>query len=376
MIAVIADDFTGAAELAGIGLRYNLKVELSVGGTVNTAADLLVVNSDSRSMNEADAEKITADSVTGVLLLKPELLYKKVDSVLRGHVLKELKVQMQQSRLKKALVVSANPSLGRTIRDGLYFINGKPVNETAFLTDPEFAITSAYVTDMVKDAHNEVKLARHTDPLPAEGILIGEAVTNEDMAAWAAKIDTTWALAGAGDFFAALLKKRYRYRVQSETALSMPHLYISGTAFESSAGFIKEAAAKRNCVVYMTESMMKNGVVDEEWLNKLAGVLQSQNRAIIAIDDTVEKAVKASPLSLRTTMASAVKKIMAKQNVQELFIEGGSTASIVLKELGLNKLFPTNEIDRGVVRMQAGDIYVTVKPGSYALPKQIVELYN
>ena len=28
MIAVLADDLTGAAELGGIGLRYNLRVEL------------------------------------------------------------------------------------------------------------------------------------------------------------------------------------------------------------------------------------------------------------------------------------------------------------------------------------------------------------
>jgi uncharacterized protein YgbK (DUF1537 family) len=52
MIAVIADDFTGAAELAGISLRYGLKVELCVGKVEYKNADVLVVSTDSRSLKK------------------------------------------------------------------------------------------------------------------------------------------------------------------------------------------------------------------------------------------------------------------------------------------------------------------------------------
>ena len=53
---VIADDITGAAEIAGIAVHYGLQVELltDVGGSA-PKADVLVVATDTRSLSEADA---------------------------------------------------------------------------------------------------------------------------------------------------------------------------------------------------------------------------------------------------------------------------------------------------------------------------------
>ena len=42
MIVVIADDFTGAAEVAGLGLMHGLSVELDIEGVWSSGADLLV----------------------------------------------------------------------------------------------------------------------------------------------------------------------------------------------------------------------------------------------------------------------------------------------------------------------------------------------
>ena len=41
MIAVIADDFTGAAEIGGIGLRYGLDVIIQTKNVSQTACDLI-----------------------------------------------------------------------------------------------------------------------------------------------------------------------------------------------------------------------------------------------------------------------------------------------------------------------------------------------
>ena len=95
MIAVIADDFTGAAELAGISLRYGLTVEICLNDVSSTKADVLIVCTDSRSMQKAAAIYCTADAVEAILKFKPSLLYKKIDSVLRGYVIDEIKVQME-----------------------------------------------------------------------------------------------------------------------------------------------------------------------------------------------------------------------------------------------------------------------------------------
>jgi len=376
MIIVIADDLTGAAELAGIGLRYNLEAELATAVSKDTIADLFVVCTDSRSLNNADALKITSRSVKEILKLKPRLIYKKIDSVFRGHVVDELKIQMQQSGIKKALVLGANPSLGRTIHNGKYFIHGDPISETDFGTDPEFALTDSSVLRMIRAGASEVSVLKHTDELPEEGIVIGEAISVEDIAAWTKKVDNSWLLAGAGDFFTALLDKEHKTSLKPMIPPGSPHLYVSGTAFGKARTFIKEIKQTQHCVAYLTTAMMEmENINDEGWYNAVMEMLDKHKKAVIAINDEDVNPWNVSPVYLRATMAKVVKKILEKGNIKELFIEGGSSAAAVLNELNIKKLSVINELQRGIVRMKANDLYITVKPGSYQLPEQIEHLY-
>ena len=116
MIVVIADDFTGAAELAGICLRYGLTTTVCTEELINANTDVLLINTDSRSLKKDKAIVVTERIVKQVLQLQPEWIYKKIDSVLRGHIIDELKVQMQLTGKQKAFFMPANPSLGRTIK--------------------------------------------------------------------------------------------------------------------------------------------------------------------------------------------------------------------------------------------------------------------
>lgn len=50
------------------------------------------------------------------------------------------------------LLVPANPSRGRIIRDGRYFVDGIPLNEPAFARDPEHPPRSSSVAEMLGDA--------------------------------------------------------------------------------------------------------------------------------------------------------------------------------------------------------------------------------
>src|SRR5688572_845210 len=100
MIAVIADDFSGAAELGGIGLRYALGVEISTEINAGTNADLLVIDANTRSVKEEEAVQKIEQITKGLLQLQPEWTYKKTDSVLRGHVVAELKAQLKVMGIK------------------------------------------------------------------------------------------------------------------------------------------------------------------------------------------------------------------------------------------------------------------------------------
>jgi uncharacterized protein YgbK (DUF1537 family) len=362
-IVVIADDFTGAAELAGISLRFGLTVSVCLHDEISTDADVLIISTDSRSLKKKEALKVTAGAVRRVVLLEPDLIYKKIDSVLRGYVLDELKVQMELCGLKKAFIVPANPSLGRTIIAGKYFIDGKQINETGFVADPEFPVISSSVNKILDD--DSVKVLKHSEPLPSKGIVVGEAKNENDINEWADKLDNSWVLAGAGDFYTALLGMRYQKQKRHQFHLLQPHLYVCGTSFKERKQLINQISEELNCVAYM------GGKIDQAWITKTAGMIKKNNKAVIAIKET-----SASPLTLRTVMSKAVREILKRKTVKEIFIEGGSTAAAILKELDIKKLLPVNELQRGVVRMKVNGLFITVKPGSYKIPEQIKELYS
>ena len=112
MIAVLADDFTGAAELCGIALRYHLKVELNAHAERQAKPDLLVIYTNARSQSEAEAKDIIKNRLEELMALQPAWIFKKLDSVLRGHVAAELAVQLQTEKKKAVLLAPANPPPG------------------------------------------------------------------------------------------------------------------------------------------------------------------------------------------------------------------------------------------------------------------------
>lgn len=377
MIAVIADDFTGASEIAGIGLRYGLNFKILLGTSLKLEAHLLenahgiILCTDSRSMNLHNAIQVTEEALKLVLSYQPTLLYKKIDSVLRGYVMEEMALQMKFTNKIRALVLPANPSLKRTIQHGEYFIDGVRINETDFVNDPEFPIRTSQVSKMVSS--NYVKINRLEDAVADEGVVIGEASTIQEIAAWADKVNNTWAIAGAGDFFTYLINKNRNPKITHVSPFELPYLYVSGTAIETRKAFIKKLQQTKHCVAYLPEN------IDEQWLNGCDGIIKEQQKLLIAIDESNKSA-----LTLRLQMAQTVKALIRRNDLKEIFIEGGSTASAILNELGILVLEPIEELARGVVRTKClltidgnshQHICITVKPGSYALPEKMLELY-
>jgi len=338
-------------------VRYGLKVGLCVDNVQNINADVLVVSTNSRALNKPEAIEVTEKIIKQVLELKPEWIYKKIDSVLRGYVLDELKIQMRLMNKTKAFIMPANPSLGRTIRDGEYFINDKKINETGFADDPEFPVRTSSVKDLL---NNEVEVLKSFDEIPRLQMMVGETKNFEDYGYWADKTDDETVLAGAGDFFTALLNKYYQPKPKTEFKLLLPHLYVCGTSFNDR----KEAIKDLDCISYLP------GTVDEKWLNDTGEMIRRKQKGIIAIDQSATSA-----LTLRTVMANAVREIIKRERIKEIFIEGGSTAAAILSQLNIATFEPINELQRGVVRMKAGGLFITAKPGSYELPQQIKQLY-
>lgn len=381
MVVVIADDLTGAAELAGIGLRYRLHVELATAVNPHTTADLLVISADTRSLKEAEAVETVSRITQEVAKLHPGLIYKKVDSVLRGHVVAELKGQMKVLNQQRVLLAPANPALGRTIQNGIYLYNNKPLHLSSFSNDPEFAIITSDVIQML-NAPGVVSVSKKDGVLPNHGIIVAEVSDEDDLHAWASRVDSVF-VAGAATFFNAILNTgEIRGLLESKPpkAFGQPVLFVCGTTFARSRNTIKQLSRSEGPVAYMPENIiaLASEAYDddayEKWRNEIVSLMHKHGKAIVAIDEEVTASLPTSASSLRLKTANVIKAVFEKLSISELFIEGGSTAAAIIRQLDFTTFYPEQELSLGVVRMAVHgqeDLCITVKPGSYEWPANV-----
>jgi len=386
MIIVIADDFTGAAELGGIGLRYQLKVEINTTVNLQSKADLFVIATDTRSMTKTEAERETEIVTKELAKLNPTWIFKKVDSVLRGYVAEELLVIIKKLNHSRALVVPANPVLNRTITNGQYFLNGTPLHQSNFANDPEFPVKTSSVVEILSNKGIGVYSQKHNEVLQHEGLIIGDAETTEELKAWTEKINKNMLLAGASGFFTALLDTLVIPDTQSPKSkyrdFTEPMLIVSGTSFGKSREAIKKLKDNNEPVSYMPHAVMDKPSPDEAdyelWYSEVVAYIKTSGKAIIAVSQDMVDATQADAKDLRYKTAIVVKMVFDRVAINELLIEGGSTASAILKQLCLYRFFPVEELATGVIRMQTEnkpELYITLKPGSYAWP-QAVQPYS
>lgn len=379
MIAVIADDLTGAAELGGIALSFGLQVEISVRVVKpSPEVDLLIIATDTRSKKEneavADMEQMTKDLVQ----LNPDFIFKKVDSVLRGHVISEISAQLHVLGFDRALLIPANPALGRTIENGNYLIDGIPIAQTAFSADPEFSAKDSNVLQML-NAGTFVKVKKYSGSAPEKGITIGEVISEKDLDEWA-KIDHKGILlAGASGFFTAVLKRAgfiQKMCSQSGEDLTGPMLYIFGSAYDKSRELAEKIANEGGPVVYLRRAIVNGQNSDREMercCDEINNLIRESGKAVIAIDP--QECISVNALEIRNSMALLVKNVYNKLIIKELFIEGGSTAAAILKKLEIEALVPVNEYATGVIRSEVTgreNLHITLKPGSYNWPNQVL----
>ena len=261
MIVVIADDFTGAAELAGLGLRHGLTVELDIEGVWSTGADLLVVATDTRSKILAEALQELQTLSAKITEQKPLWIYKKIDSVLRGHIIEETQSLVESLNMKGAIIVPANPALGRVIIDGIYYIDGKPLQSTSFSEDPEFKISSSMVANLLNrnGATPRFEIRKPEGFQEKQGIIVGEASTSGDLDIWAEKAGPEWLLAGAAGFFEALLSHHGMPSVNGNNTFGLPEtartLYLCGSTFHGIRDQVAEAYFISPNVCFMPEDI-------------------------------------------------------------------------------------------------------------------------
>lgn len=386
-VCVLADDLTGAAEIAGIGLRYGLATRLVREPAGPCGDGLTVVDTDSRSLAPADA----AERVRQVCLSTDiadggcDLIFKKTDSLLRGPLLAELEAAMNALGQARVLLVPQNPSRGRTVRAGTYLIDGVPLNQTAFARDPEYPRSSARVLDLLgRSATTPTQLVEPGAALPERGVSLGGAVSVAEVAAWAARLDGRTLPAGGADFFQAVLEQAGRRPVRPpcDKPCCTCVLTVCGSASAQSRQAVAQAERDGLRVCAMPDALFAAPHAESSalssWCADIVQSLRAHQHAIIALCQPASTD-RVHAQRLTDAVAEVVTRVLDAVRVDELLLEGGATASAIAQRMGWRQFTVCGELSPGVVQMRVaagGTPLLTLKPGSYPWPEGLAGIIS
>ena len=419
---IIADDITGAAEMAGIAHRLGFSAHLQLCSPTSNTHHLTptthpllpppstgrgrgwvsILATDTRGINEEEAVAETKRITTNLSIASPsrgrlEGAFKKTDSALRGHVVAELAALMESMGYRRAVYMPANPSKDRIIKDGVYLIKGVPIHETAFSYDPEFPAKTSVLRERFPDAENH-------------HIIMPDAESLDDICHIVETYNDGHTLfAGAADLFEAWLKKRptptlpkgggkdggvggmeWRNSLPSSPSLWEGWGGVIGGGFLLLCGSTQSKPLDLGIPEYPMPRAVYDGQAPvSSWIEEIK---EGPAGAILSFGTNTHRTGKDAAVYLRNAMAEAATAFINTHHPQEIVIEGGATAFCLLNRLGWHHFRITNEIAPGVVRMQLTSLnpqpstinrqpstvnrqpstlnrqpstFITLKPGSY-----------
>ena len=380
MIGVIADDLTGAAELGAVGRRLGLKAEIVRDDPPSNAAELVCVDTDSRSCTPTEAAKRAAAAAKLLHSAGAKWIYKKVDSVLRGNVTAEVEAVMQELGLNRALMLPANPSLGRIIRDGQYFVQGKPIHRTEFSRDPEYPRKTAQVLRLVEaPQHFLLRLANGKLAVPENTMLVGQTDSSEKVRAWAQVREDSILPVGGSEFFGALLSQELHCAtppVMEEFQFGQDRqLFICGTASKAGHHLFRAARKARVPVFTLPQELMWGNEFSpgahEAISQRVVEAFNTDQRVVLGVGLPPVRDVQAAR-RLSENLVDIAELVLRRAKIKYVFAEGGATSAELVRRMKWARLEVRHEWAPGVATLAVADenpLWLTIKPGSYSWPE-------
>lgn len=184
---LIADDLTGALDAGVCLLPADVAVAVSAGAAtrlVGATPAILSINADTRHLSPEDAAVRVSGLVTAAREHGVSTIVKKTDSALRGNVGAELAAAWQASGADRLHFLPALPAMDRVTSHAIQFVDGVPVDESAFGRDPFEPVAFSRVDDLISSQTTApVLVVAEGERVPTDfrGIVVYDATTCEEM---------------------------------------------------------------------------------------------------------------------------------------------------------------------------------------------------
>jgi len=379
-LGLIADDFSGAMD-SGAQFSYShLGVHFRFAGL--PTGDVEIINTTSR---EIPAPEAVARVRAACHALAGRSLFKKIDSTLRGHIGAEIEGILLASPYHKAVICPAAPLQDRTVRNGVLYVNGLPLEQTAFKDDPVYPAKTSRLAELVgKPAtHLSLDLVRGplagltaaitASPLP---LLTADAESPADLFILARAILAAQALP-CGAFG---LAKAYLQALEVETVLHPPFqpkgaiLVLVGSANQVA----REQAARLE--TQPDSLVLRLGPVPTpETLQQIFDLLPL-NKRILVLCAAQSKTVRTPDwLRFGQTVSETGLAVLSMFQPQTILVVGGETATHFCQQARVESIEVLGESAPGIPygRLRGGLLdqrLLITKAGGFGKPETLADI--
>ena len=409
-LGVIADDFTGACDVAvqfrKRGLETVILARTDLLENIQESFDVIVVDTETRNLTPKEAYEKVRNVVKAFTKNRTKLVYKKIDSTLRGNVGAEIQAIIDEAGINGVIVSPAFPKQQRIVIDGRLLINGVPIEKTEYSRDSPAStcgsLVAAVIEKQLKMKVGEIHLSHVRKGVDS---LIGTIQKQIDMGRKVivadAELDSDLKMISEASASLGLLpcgSAGLAGAVASHFTAPSRIIVVSGSVNKVSLKQI-ETAVKELDVKIIEPS--------------LSGILKSQERVDEEVRMLVEEAEKALAegkdvifrlasseeiiLKIRregrklgmgkmqvadlilSILSRATKTVLDRHKISGLVLVGGDTAIRVMKELGVEAVRSDSELLPGVPisRIIGGTLSgmrIVTKAGGFGNPYTLVKI--
>lgn len=397
-LTIIADDLTGAMDSSGYFATLGFSTIVVLGKSPSQVAEVVVISTNSRGDSPAEAsEKLKKLSAE----LKEGIVYKKIDSTLRGNIGSELAAAMKGLDSERVIVAPAFPAVGRTTDNGILLVEGTPVSETQFAHDPISPVTESYIPRLLEQSmgdkvgmvsldsiNNNVEYLYNELDSRTEKILVCDATKQShlhNIACASALAGRSWLLCGSAGLARELtifLDNKNAVSVEKESVTTAgPALLAVSSRHQVSAMQLRKA--HNELAVPLLElnievpvKSRRNTKELERIMLEASGLLKEEKT--IAITSTFSQYVPALKRLMAGILAELVEAILRKQQISGILLSGGDTASEVCRQLDVRTIQVQGEIEPGVpagyfIDSRGRHIRVVTKAGGFGGESAIIK---
>lgn len=355
----LADDLSGALDAAAAfhhaGRR--VRIELSAGDwEAPGEGEVVGVTTETRNASPTAAAAAVALALARGRAVGARLVYKKIDSTLRGPLAAEIDALARDLPGVRLLFCPANPAVGRTVLDGVLLVRGVPVHDTEFARDPICPVRES-------DLRRLLRGVRGAD------LVVVDAASDADLDAAVQRMAAAgraWVGIGSGALAkpVAALDSRATAAPSAPAGAPLPPgplLMLCGSAHPTNHAQAERLTQARGVRVH---ELPIGGAGAEAAIAAVIATLEARGGASLLVEE--KRHDSATALQIVTTAAVAIR---AATGGARLFVTGGETAFAVCAALGVRRLDYLAELEPGLSLARAGSpqgpLLLANKPGGF-----------